>query len=807
MWPERRVVVQWLALGLTLALSWVATAQEQIKQYYPVRDATSGTSSDALPRGIPPSVRVLPPLAQAEPRLTAFDIPPQDLGPALRAFGDAAGLRLVFPPDMVAGIRTSGVSGTYAPEQALQRLLTGSGLTYRFTNESTATLERAVVPEEAPVPLAPVTVTARRVATPIANIPGSVQVIEQEEIQEQSRAHRTLQDLLPRLVPGLNLGIPEVNDGTGGGPPVRGRPALVLYNGVPVNTLTRFSAGDSLLLLDPDNVERIEVVRGANATYGFGAAGGVINIITPTGKDQPLTFRSELGTSFNPVRIGGSLSADTSHRALAGYDRFDFSLGFSYQFRNSAFDPDGNRVALQEEFNVYNLDGSLGYDLGRTGQLRLFGTFYHRDVTDDFLPEGGIRKVRFGEAMRQEDGDRNFRRNYTLGLSYDVEGLFLGSSANATFFHQRYDLENFTCCGMDSVRDQEDQRFGVRTAIKTPIQVLGGTTVTYGFDFLCNAAFDPQIDRATGQIERTFQPDVAQNTYAGFAQLEVPVGDFLFSGGVRHEEIRQRVKSGVNVRGEPLQGGDVPDSDLTLFNLGAVYFLNDYLDLFAGFSQGAQLTELGRGAAQVTRANAFNPEPATIDSYELGLRGRYGRLSFEVAGFYSESDLGTTLIVVDPLLPLVPIREPKKIWGGEASAAYRALEQLTVGGTVTYQDGTREVNGDTRRLSPRDITDTRLTGYVEHRPIRDWLIRLQALWNSGRNPHPGSTEFGEGDVDSIFLMDLISTYAIGPGKLYFGVENLLNTEYVNRIGQGDNFDFNWYPEQGTRVSIGYALRW
>ena len=56
-------------------------------------------------------------------------------------------------------------------------------------------------------------------------------------------------------------------------------------------------------------------------------------------------------------------------------------------------------------------------------------------------------------------------------------------------------------------------------------------------------------------------------------------------------------------------------------------------------------------------------------------------------------------------------------------------------------------------------------------------------------------------------MDLISTYAIGPGQLYVGVENLLNTEYVNRIGQGDNFDFNWYPEQGTRLSVGYALRW
>ncbi len=282
----------------------------------------------------------------------------------------------------------------------------------------------AAAPEETPILIPPVTVTGRRVATPISNIPGSVQVIEREEIQQQSRAQRTLQDLLPRLVPGLNLGIPEVNDGSGGGPPIRGRPALVLYNGVPVNTLTRFSAGDALLLIDPDNVERIEVVRGANAIYGFGAAGGIINIITPTGKDQPLTFRSEIGTSFNPVRLGGSLSPDISLRALAGSGPFDSSLGFAYRFKNSSFDPEGNRVALQEEFNAYSLDGSLGHDLGRAGRLRFFGTFYHRDVTDDFQPDfNGIRKVRFQEAERQPDGDKNFRQNYTLALSYDVDGL------------------------------------------------------------------------------------------------------------------------------------------------------------------------------------------------------------------------------------------------------------------------------------------------------------------------------------------------------------------------------------------------
>jgi hypothetical protein len=43
----------------------------------------------------------------------------------------------------------------------LQRLLAGSGLSYRFTDATTVTLERTVAQEASPVPLAPVTMTGK----------------------------------------------------------------------------------------------------------------------------------------------------------------------------------------------------------------------------------------------------------------------------------------------------------------------------------------------------------------------------------------------------------------------------------------------------------------------------------------------------------------------------------------------------------------------------------------------------------------------------------------------------------------------
>ena len=70
----------------------------------------------------------------------AFSIPPQELGSALNAFADRAGLRLLFPSTLVSGRQSSGLAGSFTREQGLSRLLAGTGLTYRFTNVSTVTI-------------------------------------------------------------------------------------------------------------------------------------------------------------------------------------------------------------------------------------------------------------------------------------------------------------------------------------------------------------------------------------------------------------------------------------------------------------------------------------------------------------------------------------------------------------------------------------------------------------------------------------------------------------------------------------------
>src|SRR5262245_9666622 len=62
-----------------------------------------------------------------------FNISAQPLGSALNAFGEATGWQVSVPTELVAGLTSSGISGKHRPEDALQALLIGTGLTYRMT--------------------------------------------------------------------------------------------------------------------------------------------------------------------------------------------------------------------------------------------------------------------------------------------------------------------------------------------------------------------------------------------------------------------------------------------------------------------------------------------------------------------------------------------------------------------------------------------------------------------------------------------------------------------------------------------------
>src|ERR1700744_71121 len=62
-----------------------------------------------------------------------FDLPAQPLAEVLQAFGRMTELVVIAPSPLLDGRTSAPLSGDYAPREALQRVLAGTGLEANFT--------------------------------------------------------------------------------------------------------------------------------------------------------------------------------------------------------------------------------------------------------------------------------------------------------------------------------------------------------------------------------------------------------------------------------------------------------------------------------------------------------------------------------------------------------------------------------------------------------------------------------------------------------------------------------------------------
>ena len=72
--------------------------------------------------------------------MPTFDIPAQPLSSALTAFARQSGVKLAYPASLAVGKSAPELRGPLARQEALRRLLAGSGLSYRFTSTNAVTI-------------------------------------------------------------------------------------------------------------------------------------------------------------------------------------------------------------------------------------------------------------------------------------------------------------------------------------------------------------------------------------------------------------------------------------------------------------------------------------------------------------------------------------------------------------------------------------------------------------------------------------------------------------------------------------------
>ena len=202
-----------------------------------------------------------------------------------------------------------------------------------------------------PISLGEIVVSSLRVNRRIKELPTPLAVVGKYDYQQQSSL--TLSDVLAKE-PGIAIGgdgvwATNVN--------IRGlseNRLVTLIDGNRIETATDLTA--SLSMIDVNEIERVEVVKGAQSSlYGTGAMGGIVNIITKDGH-----FSSSPYVSGNV--ISGFASANemkTGHAAIdAGGKKWYLRVGGTYNDANNIKTPDG--ILPNSQFASNNISAKLG---------------------------------------------------------------------------------------------------------------------------------------------------------------------------------------------------------------------------------------------------------------------------------------------------------------------------------------------------------------------------------------------------------------------------------------------------------------
>ncbi|WP_417455651.1 TonB-dependent receptor [Kordiimonas sp.] len=676
--------------------------------------------------------------------------------------------------------------------------------------------------EETPINMEEIVISSSRIPTNTQSFAGSVSILDEEAIEAQRAINADIGAILGNAIPGMQTSSFDSNNRDSS---LRGRKPAVLIDGVPIGTPLR-NGDNELRSIDASAIGRIEVVRGSSALYGSDGAGGVINYVTRRPSAGATEFNTEVGTSLSLTHTGDSLAPFIRQSVLGGSDKVDFIVSGYAQFHQSSFDAEGDRVPPRgsggagiglPESNVYNFFGKTGIATGDDSRLELSLLHYNRRQDPNWKVQNG--NVVTGEkatAVPVEPGDVDGLdtgvKNTVGNLVYTNDEVFSNTSFRGQAYYQKYkNIFEAVSAGIfggvgQSIIDSE--KFGFRADFKTDLDFAD---VSWGADY---SRDDTQQLLADGRI---WAPPMVLSAVAGFVHLDVPVTERLHMlGGIRHERSKITVDDYLSLFGANVTGGKL-DYSATLFDAGATYDLGGGIEAFAGFSQGFTVAEVGRILRDVredTDILFLNPEAIKSNSYEIGLRGDFDTVRTSAVLYQNTSKKGLELVPDPANLDsgiLIPELSPERIWGIELTLDADLSDSMRAGGSFAWMNGKRDGTGDGEYETPLNgsrIAPEKLTAYAEYDISDTWLVRLQALYSGNRNAFPGATgtrrQF-EGEIHSFFVLDLLTSVDVGPGRLSVGVQNLLNNFYFPHQSQTFNRDDRYLAAPGATATIRYSM--
>lgn len=204
----------------------------------------------------------------------------------------------------------------------------------------------------------------------------------------------------------------------------RNRQVLILIDGIAVTDASQIANDYDLRLLDADQVESIEILKGASSTlYGSGAATAVINIKLKEASKNAFSanFKSVLGSNQSQNDNNYSIQNFKNSMSVNGtLNKFNYLASFGNQFVDglSAI----SNGAEADVFNSINGNLKLGYQFSEAFKTTVYGSFdkIKADFDDGFIfadAENRLTTEQYRIGIAQEYNYKN--ESITLNAAYN----------------------------------------------------------------------------------------------------------------------------------------------------------------------------------------------------------------------------------------------------------------------------------------------------------------------------------------------------------------------------------------------------
>ncbi|PSL48909.1 vitamin B12 transporter [Chitinophaga niastensis] len=611
-----------------------------------------------------------------------------------------------------------------------------------------------------------ITVTASKGPQKASETGKVVTILTHEYLQKNSG--KTIASILNQQA-GLVINGAENNRGTVPDVYMRGATngnALILVDGLPVNDASQIAGTFDLNFISPDQVERIEILRGSQSTlYGSNAVAGVINIITRKNSDK------KFGVGVN-ASYGSYRDYQSNVNVHGNLGHFSYMLGYKHEKTtgfSEAYDSTGKAGFDKDGFSQNSVFAKMGLQAGSRWnfQYLLNWSKYHHD-----LDEGAFI----------DDKDYTSKSRYLLN-GFSSEYKFKKGSWHFLYSYQRNKR--------DILNDSIDVPVNAYAKFDSSVFISN----THQFETYVNWDVTNQVRLISGgafTLSKTNQYDRLLSLWPGSTVATTILSPdssntnqtSLYASLLLHNMGSFNLELGGRFNYHSLYGNNQTIS----FNPS--YLINQQHKLFINISSAYRVPTLYQLYATGYGNKGLKPETTT--SYEAGYQATvaHNTLDFRVTGFARDTrDL--IIFYYDPATYFSQYRNADKqqAYGAEIEANWSITRALELTVNYTYVDG---------RITQRQQNNKDSIYYNLYRVPRHALNATlgyqvtRAFYASATYKYMGQRYEGVKPMGDYYTLDLYGEYKFGNLlKIFAGFRNITDNQYFDILGYNTRrFNFN-----------------